>query len=175
MEKIGALTRRVILEEAQDKIKKSGSCFFVGFSKLPAFPLNLLRNNIRRAGGQMFLVKNALLKKAFDTTGWQANPSFFEKETAVVFCYDKDMVGLCKVLVDFTKDNESFFLKGGFLADKKIEAQDISSLAKLPPKEVLIAQVVSGFASPLTGFVCTLNQIIVKFVLVLEEVKKKKK
>ena len=50
----------------------------------------------------------------------------------------------------------------------------ITDLAKLPPKEVLLGMAVSGIASPLTGFISTMNQMMLNFLWTVEEIRKVK-
>ena len=79
-----------------------------------------------------------------------------------------------KALVDFSKENTGLILKGGFLNEKYLSDNDIIEISKLPSREVLLAQAVMTIASPLSGFVATLNNVILKFVWLVEELKKKK-
>ncbi|HDN86010.1 MAG TPA: hypothetical protein ENG49_02170 [Candidatus Omnitrophica bacterium] len=65
-------------------------------------------------------------------------------------------------------------LKGGYLKEKRVEESQILELAKLPPRDILLGMAVMSLASPLTGFLNSLNQVILKFVWVVEELKKKK-
>jgi len=172
--RIGLVTREKIVEEFKEKAKDTQGCLFVSFNKVQAFAANSLRNNLKDAGAKVFVTKNSLLKRATKDLDWQGVDEFFDSETGAVFIYDEDIVKSCKVLVDFKKENESLSLKGGFIKDKKITAKEINSLAKLPPREILLGQAVSAIASPLTGFLSSLNQIILKFVWAVEEIKKTK-
>jgi large subunit ribosomal protein L10 len=174
MKKIGLLTREKISQEVKEGLAQSQACVFVGFAKTKAFPVNKVRNSLKSAHAKLFVAKNTLLAKAFKDANNQDVSSLIEGETGVVFAYDKDVIAACKVLVDFSKENESLKLRGGFLKDKKITTVELQELVKLPPKEVLLGMVVNGIASPLTGFMATLNQLVVQFLWILEEIKKKK-
>jgi len=115
-----------------------------------------------------------LFKRALNELGWEDVNSLLEAETGVVIVKDDDVVKACKILVEFTKETETLQLKGGIIKDKRVSPKELGVLAKLPSREVLIGTVVSVFASPLSGFLNTLNQIILKFVWVVEEIKKTK-
>ena len=174
MKKIGLLVRETIVDQVKQKAQDSNACIFLDFSKLPAFSVNLLRNDLADAGANMFVAKNTLLKKSFEDMGYSEFDELLDKETAVVFVQDIDVVKPCKILFDFSKENENLKLKGGFLKEKKISAKDVDAMAKLPSKEVLLGMAVRGIASPLSGFLSCLNQVITKFVWVIEDIKKKK-
>lgn len=172
--KLGLVVREKLIGEILARAKDNNACFFVGFNKLEAFPYNCLRNDLRAADAIFFVTKNSLFKRAFEDLGWKDFNEFLQGETGVVFVYDKDVVKTCKILVDRTKENEALFLKGAFLGEGKLTATQVKALAKLPPKEVLIGMAVGGLAAPITGFLTVLNQVILKFVWALEEIKKKK-
>ena len=48
-------------------------------------------------------------------------------------------------------------MKAGFVDGKMIDAEGVKNLAKLPSKEVLLAQVLGGLNAPITGFATVLN------------------
>jgi large subunit ribosomal protein L10 len=106
--------------------------------------------------------------------GWEDLNGFLGQGTGIVFVYNKDIVKACKILVDFSKENENLQLRGGFLKTQKITPEELNALAKLPPKEILLGMVVNGFASPLMSFMSAMNNIILKFLWVVEEIKKTK-
>lgn len=174
VKKIGLLTRERIVEEIKQGVKDAEGCFFIGFNKVGAFSFNELRNNLRDSGNRIFVAKNSLFKRALDELGWEDVNSLLETETGIVIIKEDDVVKACKILVEFTKDTEALQLKGGVIKDKRISPKELGLLAKLPSREVLIGTVVSTFASPLRGFLNTLNQMILKFVWVIEEIKKAK-
>ena len=173
MKHIGTIVREKVVDEIKENVQQSEGCFFVNLNKVKALSISQLRNNLRTTNSKVYVAKNSLFSKAFDVNK-DSMANFISGETAAVFVYDKDIVRAAKVLVDFAKENEIIQVKGGLLKDKAVSAQDLNSLAKLPPKEVLLGMAVSGLASPITGFVSTLNQVILKFVWVVEEIKKNK-
>ena len=86
----------------------------------------------------------------------------------------QDLVKICKALVDFSKENVGLALRGGFLKEKLLGEQELQSLAKLPPRNVLLAQTVMTIAAPLTSFVAAANNVILKFLWLVEELKNKR-
>jgi len=171
---IGLLTREKIVSEIKGLVNQAQACFFISFSRLPAFPFNVLRNNLRCLGSRIFIAKNSLFQRALTESGWQDFDDFLSLETGVVLVFDDDVIKTCKVLIEFAQENEFLRLKGGIINGKRVTAKEITALAKLPSKDVLRAMAVSAIASPLTGFLTALNQIILKFLWVTEEIKKVK-
>jgi large subunit ribosomal protein L10 len=173
MKRIGVVVREKIVDEIKENIKEAEGCFFLNLNKVKALSVSQLRNNLRTTGASIYMAKNSLLEKAFDDRK-ETLDSLVSQETAVVFIHDKDIVKTCKALVDFAKENEILQIKGGFIKDKPITSDEVNALSKLPPKEILLGMAVSGIASPLISFVSTLNQIVLKFVWAIEEIKKQK-
>lgn len=171
---IGLLTREKIVGEIKDLVGQTHACFFISFSKLAAFPFNMLRNNLRLAGSRVFITKNSLFERALTESGWQDIDTFLTSETGVVLVFDDDVVKTCKVLIEFAQENEFLQIKGGVIKDKRVSPKDITALAKLPSQEVLRGMAVSAVASPLIGFLTALNQITLKFLWAVEEIKKVK-
>lgn len=174
VKKIGLLTRERIVEELKQGVKDTEGCFFIGFNKVGAFSFNELRNNLRGSGARIFVAKNSLLKRALGELGWEDINSLLEAETGVITIKEDDVVKACKILVEFIKETETLQLKGGVIKDKRVSPKELGVLAKLPSREVLIGMVVSTFASPLRGFLNASNQMILKFVWAVEEIKKAK-
>ena len=114
------------------------------------------------------------MRRSFGRMEIEGVADFFKKETAAVFVEENDIVKACKVMVDFSKDNEALVLKGGVLNNKIISSKEMAALASLPSRDVLLSMVLRGFTSPLTGFLTCMNQIILKFVWAVEEIKKVK-
>lgn len=173
MKHIGTIVREKVIDELKENISQSEGCFFINFNKVKSLSISQLRNNLRTTKAKVYVAKNSLLSKAFDAKS-DSIASFISGETAIVFVYDKDIVKTAKALVDFAKENEILKIQGGLLKDKAVTSDDLTALAKLPPKEVLLGMAVSGLASPITGFVSTLNQVILKFLWTVEEIKKHK-
>jgi large subunit ribosomal protein L10 len=172
--KIGVIARETMVAEVKEHIIVAQACFFIGFSRVQAFPFNTLRNNLREAGARVLITKNTLFKLALADIGQSVPDTFLEAETGVVFVNDEDVVKACKILVEFSQENEFIALKGGLIKDRQLTAKELISIAKLPSKEVLMGMAVSAIASPLTGLLVVMNQMILKFVWVVEEIKKVK-
>jgi large subunit ribosomal protein L10 len=172
--KIGAITRETMVAGVKDQLSQAQACIFIGFSRLPAFPFNILRNDLRAVKARVLITKNTLFKLALTDAGYQIPDEFLATETGVVFLNENDVVNGCKVLAEFSSQNEFLAIKGGLIQNRLLSPKELISIAKLPPKEVLMGMTVSAIASPLTGLLAAMNQIILKFVWAVDEIKKVK-
>jgi large subunit ribosomal protein L10 len=73
-----------------------------------------------------------------------------EGPTATGFCFE-EVPAVAKVLVDFSKESKILVIKGGLLGDRIISADEVTSLAELPPREILLAQVLGTIQVPAGG------------------------
>ncbi|MFO8053066.1 MAG: 50S ribosomal protein L10 [Candidatus Omnitrophota bacterium] len=169
---IGLAIRENIIKRVQERVSSSSVYFFIGFNNVKASALSELRNKLRVVDSYVFVAKNSLINKALENTDLENLEDYFQGETGIISVYNEDIVKPCKVIVDFSKENESFTIKGGIIEGRKISKEELESLAKLPGRETLLAQAVSGLAAPITGFLTCLNQAILKFVWAIEEIKK---
>ena len=116
-----------------------------------------LRNNLRAAGVKYFVVKNTLLRLAANQTGLEDLDSILHGPTALAV--SEDAVAPAKVLADFAKDNEALEIKSGFMDGKVLSLDEITTLAKTPNKETLIAKMMGSLNSPISGLARLLSTI----------------
>ena len=116
-----------------------------------------LRNDLRAAGVQYFVVKNTLLRLATKETGLEELDSILHGPTALAV--SEDAVAPAKVLADFAKDNEKLELKSGFMDGKVLSMDELKQLAKTPSKETLIAKIMGSLNSPISGLARLLSTI----------------
>ncbi len=174
MKKIGIICREKIVDQLKSEWAEFSGCIFIGLDKVSAFSFNRLRNGLRKEKSSVLVSKISLMKRALENLGVSSFEEFLDGPTGLVFVGTDGVVNVCKILFEFSKENEAFSLRGGFLNDKKINAKELEAISKLPSREFLMAQAVMTIASPLTGFLAAANNIILKFVWVVNEIKKKK-
>ena len=91
----------------------------------------------------------------------------------VAFAYE-DPASAAKVIHKFSVDHEALKLKDSLLGTKKISASAVEELAKLPSREVLLAQLLGVMNGPARGFVSVLAAVPRGLVTVLSAIEKKK-
>jgi large subunit ribosomal protein L10 len=104
------------------------------------------------------VVKNTLTRRAAEAAGADALLAMLEGPTAIAFVEaDGNAVAVAKALSDAAKDTKILALRGGVLSGNPITGAEIESLAKLPPLEVLQAQLVGVIVAPLTQLAAVLD------------------
>lgn len=172
MIKAGRFYRERIIQLLRSESKQTDSYLFVNFKGLNASQLNVLRALLKEKKARLIVSKNRLLKKAFDNRE-ENFEQFLKAETGIVYAVG-DIVEITKALFDFNKENNQFEIKGGLINQEKFERKTLENISKLPTRSALLGMTVNCIASPLTSFVSALNQIILKFIWAIEEIKKKK-
>lgn len=131
-----------------------------------------LRKELRESGSHYTVVKNTLLRLALAEAGIEGLDGVLEGTTALAVNSD-DYVAPARVLAKFAETSDKFEIKAGFVDGKAVDQTEIKTLAKLPSKEVLVAQTLRGFQAPITGFVTVLNGTLKSLVIALNAIAEK--
>lgn len=171
-EKYGLSTKKFMVEEIAEKLKENPNFVITEYKGLASSEIESLRKELHKTSSAYLVVKNSLVKKAFDQLKIKDLDEFIEGQTGLSLA--NDIIGTSKTLVDFSKDHAALKIKCAFI-DGKIETTDrVKHLAMLPPREVLLAMVFNGMKAPITGFVGVLGGLLRKFVYAINEIKNKK-
>ncbi|MDP8226189.1 50S ribosomal protein L10 [bacterium] len=135
-----------------------------------------LRSKFRDNKVDYFVAKNTLLKLAAKELSIEGLDEYLVGPTAVAVSKE-DEVTPPKMISDFMKnlpDEKDFFkFKVGIIDNQLMDVHELEKIVNLPSKQELLAKVVRSFNSPISGLVYTLNSILQKLVLVLNEIKNK--
>jgi len=165
--------KETLVQELNQKLKKAKAVVLTDFKGLKVEEINELRKKFREAEVEYRVVKNTLIRLAAQDTPLEEIKEKIVGPNALAISYT-DPVVLAKLLVEFKKKFNLFDLKSGFLEGKIIMPEDIEALAKLPSREVLLAQFLSILGAAPRRFVNILYGIIAKFLYVLEAIKQEK-
>lgn len=138
--------------------KKAQSIVFADYRGLSVQQDTQLRNNLRQAEVTYRVIKNTLSSRAFEAAGMTGVDEHLVGPTAIAYSLT-DAVAPARVLREFADKNDKLKLKGGWLEGKVINAEVITSLARIPAKEVLHGQLVFGLISPIAKLAIVLNAI----------------
>ena len=161
------------IEEIKAKIEKAQSVVLVDYRGLNVEQLTELRSKYREAGVDYKVYKNTMMRFAFKDSGLEEFNQYLKGPSAIAFGYD-DPVNAAKITSEFIKDNDKLEIKAGIVDGKIIGVEAVNNLAELPSKEVLIAQVLGGFNSPIQGFTNVLQGTIRSFATVLSAIAEEK-
>jgi large subunit ribosomal protein L10 len=131
-----------------------------------------LRRQVRGTRSRYVVVKNTLALRATRGTPFEEISRHFVGMTAVAF-NENDPVGLAKVLTNFAKTNPNLVFKGALIEGRAVEASEIKTIAELPTREELVAQLLYLMQSPVTRLVNVLGGPISNLARVIRAVAEK--
>lgn len=162
-----------VVEELVDKFKRGQGIVLADYRGLNVKDITELRSKLREAGVEFHVIKNSLALRAAREVDLDQLESLLVGPTAIAFGYDEP-VSAAKVLSEFAKSHDDLEVKGGVLDGKVIDVEGVKALADLPSREELLAQVLRGMQSPISGLAGVLHGTLRKFVYALEAVRKQK-
>ncbi|HEX3017656.1 MAG TPA: 50S ribosomal protein L10 [Caproicibacter sp.] len=164
--------KKQIVAELSEKLKAAHTGVIVDYKGITVEDDTKLRKELRESGSHYKVVKNTLLRLALKEAGIEGLDSILEGTTAIAVHTD-DYVAPAKIMNGFAEKNDNFTIKAGFIDGKAVNVSEIKTLATLPPKEVLLAQVLRGMNGPISGLVTVLNGTLKGLVVALNAIAEK--
>ncbi len=149
-----------IIGELQGAFTKSNVVILTDYRGLTTPQITNLRRRLQEAEGDYKVVKNTLARIALERDGWNDVSGSFEGPVAICLGYG-DITPPAKILIDYIRESQvNLSIKGGFLKNKLITAEEVTTLATLPSREILLAKVLGQMQSPIAGLLGCLTSPI---------------
>ena len=146
------------IDQASEWYSKSTGVVFADYRGLSVKEMQSLRSDLRKRGGEIHVIKNTLFRRAAVDVVDTLPAEFHNGTTAYTFVLENES-DVAKALVDFARTSKKLTVKGGLFAGKAFDAAGVTALSELPPRDVLIAQVIGAIAAPLSGLVGTVEAL----------------
>jgi large subunit ribosomal protein L10 len=142
-----------LVEELTERLKSTETLIVADYRGLSVSEIDELRGKLIEQGASFTVVKNTLTKRAAEAAGVEPLLALLDGPTAIAFIESGgDPVAVAKALDDAGK-TDVLVVRGGLLEGAEIAADDVKRLAKLPPADMLRAQLVGALAGSLTTVV----------------------
>ncbi|MBO8172738.1 MAG: 50S ribosomal protein L10 [Bacillaceae bacterium] len=164
--------KKQIVEEIKEKIEKSESMVLVDYRGLTVDEVDELRRKFRESNVDYKVYKNTMMRFAFKEAGYEEFNTYLTGPNAIAFGFE-DAVAPAKITSEFGKEHDALEIKAGIVNGQIVDVDGIKSLADLPSREVLIAQVLGGLNGPISGLANVLQGTIRNLVYALNAVKEK--
>ena len=151
--------KKAIVAELADRLKNSVTGVLVNYKGINVADDTALRKELREAGVKYSVVKNTLLSRACEQaelTGLQTTLA----GTTAIATSDEDYAAAARILANYAKKSKTFEIKGGYLDGEVVDLATIDSLAKLPTREILLANVLGAFQAPIASFARAIQAIV---------------
>ena len=143
-------------------LEGANTLVLVDYRGLTVPDANDLRGRLRNTGDGSVayrVVKNTLIKRAIEGTEAAAIDALLTGPTALAIAYDEPSA-LAKTLVDYSKENERFELKGGMVDGELVDVETLQRLAALPTKHELHGMLAGTLQAPMRNLAGTLHALL---------------
>lgn len=147
-------------EEVQvvvDKINEAGSTVFVDYLGLTVAEVTELRKKLHTENCEMKVVKNNILRRAADITGYKGVEEHLVGPSAMVT--SKDEVTAAKLVYAFLKEHDKLSVKTGIVGGQVMSEPQLKALSALPNKEGMVSMLLSVLQAPMRGLACVIKAV----------------
>jgi large subunit ribosomal protein L10 len=139
--------KRETVAELREQLSGSRTLIVSEYRGLKVKEIAEIRRALRKQDVTYRVVKNRLLRIAAEDSVGEALSPLLTGPTAIAF--GNDEAGTAKAVLDATRPyNKVVRITGAVLGDKAIDADAVTRLATLPPREVLLAKLAGGMQAP---------------------------
>ena len=164
--------KKVVVEEIKQKIQDAKSVVFVKFNGLTVAQDTELRREFRKNNVEYKVLKNTLIRRAFNDLGVTAFDEDLNGPTSVAFGADE--TGAAKVIVDAVKKyDDKVAIKCAYVEGNKVDEKGVKELAAMPSKEQLVAKMLGSLQAPIANFVGVLSAMPRSLVIALNAIAEK--
>ncbi len=158
--------------EVATQIQESEAVFAVDYRGISVPQAADLRVKLNEAGARFRVVKNTLTQLSAERAGAESLKELLEGPTAFTFVAADggDVALAAKALAQFRRETDLLEFKGGVMGGEVLTVEQLTTLSRLPAREVLHGQLVAMVASPITGLVRGLNALIAGLAIQLRQI-----
>ena len=151
--------KKAIVAELTERLKNSVTGVLVNYKGINVADDTALRKELREAGVKYTVVKNTLLSRASEDADLAGLQPTLEGTTALATSED-DYTAAARILANYAKKSKTFEIKAGYLDGEIVDLTTIDKLAKLPTREILLANVLGAFQAPIASFARAIQAIV---------------
>jgi len=146
-----------IVSDLSEKLKRSPFVIVTDYQRMKVADFSELRSRLAPTGAEMHVVKNNFLKRAMADSGFPDVSDQLVGQTAIV-TGENDVAPVAKIFKTFATEFKIAAVRIGFIDRAVLSTAELETLAELPPRETLQAQLLGLFLSPATRLVRLLNE-----------------
>jgi large subunit ribosomal protein L10 len=151
--------KSAVIDELAEDLGAAEAIFAVDYKGISVPQAAELRTRLRESDAQFKVVKNRLAKLAAAKAGTEDIDDLLQGPIALTLIKG-DAVVAAKTITTFTREHEILEYRGGIMDGERLDFESFQAIARLPGREVLYGQLVGLTASPLTGLVAGMSNLI---------------
>lgn len=145
------------VNELAETLDRSKIAILTDFRGIKANAMTKLRRALREVGVEYRVVKNTITAFATEKVKKETIKPLLEGPTAIVFGYDDEVVPARTLAERVKADGLTLRIKGAIMGDRFLDAQEVSRLSTIPPREILFAEFTGRLKAPVAGLMFALN------------------
>jgi large subunit ribosomal protein L10 len=140
-----------VVTEVKERLGRADAALLTEYRGLNVAAMAELRRALRAAGGDYKIYKNTLARLGARSAGIDTLDEMLTGPTAIAFVQG-DAAAVAKALRDYARGNPALVVKGGLLGQRVLTANEVTALADLPSRDVILAQLAGALQAPIAQF-----------------------
>lgn len=141
--------KKNILSDVLGKINSGSAVYLADFTGINVEKINEIRGVLRQKGIKMQVVKNTLVRKAFEELKITGLEKYLVGPTSLIVANQEDPIEPAKLITDFHKKHDGLLpVKVVHMDSQSYGGEKLSDLAKMPGKRELQAQIIALAMGP---------------------------
>lgn len=156
-----------MMADYAERLSQSQAMILTDYRGLTVAQISEVRRNLREIKGSFQVVKNTLFERVLEQSGIQVKTEPLQGPLAVAFCMG-DPQPVAKALLGIAKETDILQIKGAILGNRFLGPEAVKNLAELPPREVILAQLLGTVQGPMSDLVGIITAPLRELVQVLQ-------
>lgn len=146
------------VSELASKMKEAKLILLTEYRGINVADVTEMRSKLRKVNAQYSVIKNNITRRALAECKIEGLEEQLVGPVAVVMS-NEDYLEPSKIIYEFSKENDFYKIKGGVIDGKVVSAEEIITLAKLPSRQTLIAQLAGALLGNISKLAVVLDQV----------------
>ena len=146
------------VKELASKMKEAKLILLTDYRGINVADVTELRKKLRGVNSEYIVIKNNITRRALAECGIEGLDASLEGPTAVILG-NEDYLAPSKAIYEYSKNNDFYKIKAGVIDGKVMTAEEIITLAKLPSREELIAQLAGCLLGNISKLAVAVDQV----------------
>ena len=165
--------KEMMTQELASQLEGMENCLVVNYIGLSVPDTDVVRRELRRAGMTLTMVNNSLATRALERVGLERVAPLLQGPSAFLQG-GAGPVEAAKAFTDMMKKRPALVLRGGYVEGEVLSPDQVKDLAKIPPREVLLSQILAGIQAPLSGLAGVLSGVPRRLAMALKAIAEQK-
>jgi large subunit ribosomal protein L10 len=149
--------KKIIVDQLLERVNQSPFVLVVDYNGMTVSQFSELRNRLSEGGAECHVAKNTHMKRVLSEAGLPDLSEALVGQTAFI-TGEEDVCAAAKAVSNFSKEFQLPVVKGGVLDGAVIDEAQIKALGDLPPRDVLLGQLLGTINAPAEKLLRTLNE-----------------